>query len=164
MNTIWERITEIINNNKGKRGWHRAAGVLAAFIIFGVTYALILPAITLEDETAYEEPGMFFEEEAAVYEEPAYEEEYFEEPVYEEAEYEEPAYEEDAVWVEEEEYQEDAFDQADEDAYATTTTAKKRTGLRKITKKITTKKQKRKLLSIQNLSGKMNMKMSMAAS
>ena len=118
MNTIWERITEIINNNKGKRGWHRAAGVMAAFIIFGVTYALILPAITLEDETAYEEPGMFFEEEAAVYEEPAYEEEYFEEPVYEEAEYEEPAYEEDAVWVEEEEYQEDAFDQADEDAYA----------------------------------------------
>ena len=124
MNTIWERITEIINNNKGKRGWHRAAGVMAAFIIFGVTYALILPAITLEDETAYDDPGMFFEEEDVAYEEPAYEEEYFEEPVYEEpvyeeAAYEEPAYEEDdAAWEWNEEYQEDAFDQAEEDGYA----------------------------------------------
>ncbi|MGN1344811.1 MAG: SpaA isopeptide-forming pilin-related protein [Traorella sp.] len=39
-----------INVNKKKKIWHKIVGIMAAFVVFCTTYALILPAITLEKD------------------------------------------------------------------------------------------------------------------
>ena len=121
MGNFRKKISEIRKKYRRQSGLN-VLMTMAAFIVFGIAYSMVLPAITLEEETAYEDPGMFLEEEAAAYEEPAYEEEYAEEPAYEEKpayekagaelEYEEPAYEE---YAEEPVNEEPANDEASEE-------------------------------------------------
>ena len=50
--------------NKAHRQWKKnLVVVLAALVVFSTTYALILPAITIDEEAAGTEPGFFLEEE-----------------------------------------------------------------------------------------------------
>lgn len=48
--TILQRAAEYIKAYKGKKRWHKVLTCLAAVVVFCTTYALILPAITLENE------------------------------------------------------------------------------------------------------------------
>ncbi|MBQ6663655.1 MAG: VWA domain-containing protein, partial [Firmicutes bacterium] len=52
--------------NRAYRGRHRfrttLVTILAAVVVFTTTYALVLPAITIDDQTAEEEPGLTLEE------------------------------------------------------------------------------------------------------
>ena len=43
----------------GLKTWKkRLVSILAGAIVFSTTYALVLPAITLDEQTAVEEPGI----------------------------------------------------------------------------------------------------------
>ena len=48
--------------NKKSRAWRSLVTCLSAVVVFTTTYALILPAITLDTDTAYEEPGIQVDE------------------------------------------------------------------------------------------------------
>lgn len=48
--TIIERILEFLRQARRNRRWRRAVTCLAALFVFGTTYALVLPAITLEHQ------------------------------------------------------------------------------------------------------------------
>ena len=48
MNRLVNRFNLIIKKQKGLKRWQRIVTVLAAMITFATTYALILPAITVE--------------------------------------------------------------------------------------------------------------------
>ena len=56
---FFNRITErFIEANRKLRKLHRVVSVLAAIVVFATTYALILPAITLDQDTASAQSGI----------------------------------------------------------------------------------------------------------
>lgn len=57
---IW--FERIITRNKALKRWKRIVTVLAAIMTFATTYALILPAITVEKNGAGEVGGMYLEQ------------------------------------------------------------------------------------------------------
>ena len=58
MNFIDKMVERFIKLNRRMKRWQRVVSVLAAVVVFATTYALILPAITLDKETATAEPGI----------------------------------------------------------------------------------------------------------
>ncbi len=66
MNRILEKTLDLINKHRRKKTWLTATTVIAALVIFVTTYALILPALTMEEEVAMETPGIVLEQEAPV--------------------------------------------------------------------------------------------------
>ncbi len=64
MNKILKKTLDLINQQKRKKNWLRATSIFAALVIFATTYALILPALTMEEEVAMETPGIVLEQEA----------------------------------------------------------------------------------------------------
>ncbi len=57
--SIFEKMVEyFITLNKKMKRWQRAVSLLSAVVVFTTTYALILPAITLDKNTADEQPGI----------------------------------------------------------------------------------------------------------
>lgn len=51
METIWQKIADIILLSRLEKRWQKAASLLAIIVVFCTTYMLILPAITLANET-----------------------------------------------------------------------------------------------------------------
>ena len=51
-------IAKIMNEHRRLRRLYRVVSVLACIVVFVTTYAMILPAITLDQETAEEQPGI----------------------------------------------------------------------------------------------------------
>lgn len=49
-NDLLQKAAKVNRDNRWKRIWHRVTTVLASIVIFCTTYALILPAITMELE------------------------------------------------------------------------------------------------------------------
>ena len=64
MNRLLNWFTLIIKKQKGLKRWHRVVTVLAAMITFATTYALILPAITVEKNSTEDVGGMYLEKTA----------------------------------------------------------------------------------------------------
>ena len=58
MNFIDKMVERFIKLNRTMKHWQRAVSVMAAVVMFATTYALILPAITLDRDTATAEPGI----------------------------------------------------------------------------------------------------------
>ena len=58
MNSLWRKAAEFLNNRRKDKRWRKIVTSLAAVVVFVTTYALILPAITMDDETAEQEPGI----------------------------------------------------------------------------------------------------------
>ena len=59
---VW--LNSIINKHKALKRWRRVVTVLAAIMTFVTTYALILPAITVEKNKVEDVGGMYLEQEA----------------------------------------------------------------------------------------------------
>ena len=59
---VW--LNRIISKNKALKRWKRVVTVLAAILTFATTYALILPAITVERDKAEDVGGMYLEQTA----------------------------------------------------------------------------------------------------
>ena len=56
---FFNRLAErFIRANKRLKKWQRAVSLLAAVVVFVTTYALVLPAITLDKETASTQAGI----------------------------------------------------------------------------------------------------------
>ena len=56
---FFDRMAEQISQlNKKMKRWQRVVSVLSAVVVFATTYALILPAITLDKDTAQQQPGI----------------------------------------------------------------------------------------------------------
>ncbi len=51
METFWQKVAEILFLSKLEKRWQKAAKVLAVVVVFWTTYMLILPAITMENDT-----------------------------------------------------------------------------------------------------------------
>ena len=51
-------VEQFIRANRRLKKWHRAVSVMAAIVVFATTYALVLPAITLDKETASTQAGI----------------------------------------------------------------------------------------------------------
>ena len=62
MNNLSELIKELMTNQKHFSLRRRLAMFMAGVVVFVTTYHLILPAITIEYDTALEMPGISFEE------------------------------------------------------------------------------------------------------
>ena len=58
---IISRLILFINNRQSGKSLHRIMMMLAVTIVFLTTYLLILPAITLDDETGHKLPGISLE-------------------------------------------------------------------------------------------------------
>ena len=58
---VW--LNSIINKHKALKRWKRVVTVLAAIMTFVTTYALILPAITVERNKVEDVGGMYLEQE-----------------------------------------------------------------------------------------------------
>lgn len=58
MDSLWRKAAEFLNNRRKDKRWRKIVTSLAAVVVFVTTYALILPAITMDDETAKQEPGI----------------------------------------------------------------------------------------------------------
>lgn len=54
---LWNQLTEYVKNNRFRSAWKKVVLVLACVVVFCTTYALILPAITMEQKSycGYEE-------------------------------------------------------------------------------------------------------------
>ena len=61
--SVW--FNKIIKKRKELKRWQRVVTILAAIITFATTYALILPAITVEVDKTDEVGGMYLEQEEA---------------------------------------------------------------------------------------------------
>ena len=113
MNFIDKMVERFIKLNRRMKRWQRVVSVMAAVVVFATTYALVLPAITLDKDTATtqagieiaasenesDEAGTVFEseqEDAVAEEEPEEAEEPAAEEEPEEAVVEEPAKDEDS--------------------------------------------------------------------
>ena len=57
--------TEVLKKKKIKTIWKRVVAVIASCVVFVVTYALLLPAITMDVSRASQEPGFVLEQTAA---------------------------------------------------------------------------------------------------
>ena len=62
MKRLIEWLNRIISKNKALKRWKRVVTVLAAILTFATTYALILPAITVERDKAEDVGGMYLEQ------------------------------------------------------------------------------------------------------
>lgn len=58
MDFLWKKAAEFLSNRRKDSRWRKTVTCLAAVVVFVTTYALILPAITMDDETAEQEPGI----------------------------------------------------------------------------------------------------------
>ena len=58
MNFIDKMVERFIKLNRRMKRWQSAVSVMAAVVVFATTYALILPAVTLDRDTATAEPGI----------------------------------------------------------------------------------------------------------
>ena len=58
MNFIDKMVERFIKLNRRMKRWQSAVSVMAVVVVFAMTYALILPAITLDRDTAMAEPGI----------------------------------------------------------------------------------------------------------
>ena len=58
MNFIDKMVERFNRLNRRLKRWQRGVSVLAAIVVFATTYALVLPAITLDKETASTQAGM----------------------------------------------------------------------------------------------------------
>lgn len=58
MNLVDKLANQFLKKNKKWKRWQRGVSVLAAVVVFATTYALILPAITLEKDTAAAQDGI----------------------------------------------------------------------------------------------------------
>ena len=56
--------TEYLKKKKRRESRKRIISILAAFVVFVATYALVLPALTLDVNTARMEPGMSVQQSA----------------------------------------------------------------------------------------------------
>ena len=56
-----EKIKKILKEIRTQRRWRVVLTTMAGAVVFVTTYALILPGITLEEEVALEDPGIFLE-------------------------------------------------------------------------------------------------------
>ena len=56
-----EKIKKILKEIRSQRRWRVILTTMAGAVVFVTTYALILPGITLEEEVALEDPGIFLE-------------------------------------------------------------------------------------------------------
>ena len=65
MKSLFEWLNRIIKKRKALKRWQRIVTVLAAMITFFTTYALILPAITVERDSTDVVGGMYLEQEEA---------------------------------------------------------------------------------------------------
>ena len=54
---------------KRRQWWHRIVQAMVAIVVFCTTYALILPAITMDEEYAQDMPGFDLDQEIAASEE-----------------------------------------------------------------------------------------------
>lgn len=90
MNIIDKLAKKFILINKRFKRWQRQIAALAAVVVFATTYAMILPAITLDSNTASTQDGI----EVAEANEPAMSGEVYEEPEEEDEQSEEQAQEE----------------------------------------------------------------------
>jgi len=50
-----------LENRRKMKKWHRAVSVAAILVVFAMTYALVLPAITMDRETSDNTPGVYVE-------------------------------------------------------------------------------------------------------
>ena len=62
MKHLLQKIKMILKNRRFRRIWYRTVGLVSAIMVFITTYAMVLPAITLDVSTARVEPGMAFEQ------------------------------------------------------------------------------------------------------
>ena len=62
MKLLLQKIKMILKNRRFRRIWYRTVGLVSAVMVFITTYALVLPAITLDVSTASMEPGIVFEQ------------------------------------------------------------------------------------------------------
>ena len=67
MSHILEGLEQWIRQNKRSRILRKIALVMACMVIFTTTYALILPAITIDDKEAHEMPGLYLEDTGLVF-------------------------------------------------------------------------------------------------
>ena len=58
MKLIDKLVERFIKSNKRMKRWKRCLSVLAALVVFVTTYALVLPGITLDSDTASTKPGI----------------------------------------------------------------------------------------------------------
>ena len=65
MKSLFVWLNRIIRRHKAMKRWQRIVTVLAAVMTFVTTYALILPAITVERDKAEDVGGMYLEQEAS---------------------------------------------------------------------------------------------------
>ena len=54
MNDLWKKLRGLLS----KRAWRNTVIGIACVVVFATTYALILPAITISEDAAQEEPGL----------------------------------------------------------------------------------------------------------
>ena len=64
MNRLLSWLNTLIKKHREIKRWQRIVTVMAAIITFVTTYALILPAITVERDSTGEVGGMYLEGEA----------------------------------------------------------------------------------------------------
>ena len=58
MDLINKMVERFLKANRRLKRWQRAVSVMAAVVVFATTYAFILPAVTLDKETASEQSGI----------------------------------------------------------------------------------------------------------
>ena len=58
MNFFNKMAERFIKANRSLKKWRRVVSVLAAIVVFVTTYAMVLPAITLDKDTASTQSGM----------------------------------------------------------------------------------------------------------
>ena len=75
MDFLWKKAAEFLSNRRKDTRWRKTVTCLAAVVVFVTTYALILPAITMDDETAEQEPGVVLVQEESAAEAEAVEQE-----------------------------------------------------------------------------------------
>ena len=58
MNFIDKMVEQFMKVNRRMKRWQRVVSVLAAVVVFVTTYSLVLPAITLDRDTASTQAGI----------------------------------------------------------------------------------------------------------
>ena len=58
MNFIDKMVERFIKLNRRMKRWQRLVSVMAAIVVFATTYGLVLPAITLDKDTATTQAGI----------------------------------------------------------------------------------------------------------
>lgn len=58
MDLINKMVECFLKANRRLKRWQRAVSIMAAIVVFATTYAFVLPAVTLDKETASEQSGI----------------------------------------------------------------------------------------------------------